>query len=439
MKSSAALSGTALGHLSALPPLARFGIRRPLFVYGVAPLRRALRAVHERPPVHPRALERYQVPGTDTFFGYYDVSPLSEDRSRLLALAVPEGILDATPAVPARIGYFDRDADGRFVELDTTLSWCWQMGCRLRFLPGSGGTAVVYNKPHAGRPGARILDLAGASESRPLPFPLYDIAPSGAFGLFLDFGRLGWLRPGYGYPPFEERSPAHAPADSGIWRGDLADGTSELIVSLARVAALEPEPDMAGAYHYFNHIAIDPTGTRFFFLHLWTRSPGGRAWRGRMLTAGCDGTDLRLIAGKGRPSHYCWRDAHHLVVTLVDPASGRASYRLIADGRGDRGVLWPHLPAVDGHPSLSADGARLLTDTYPDRYNEQRLLIVEKSGATHELGRFRPALDASGARRCDLHPRWAADERMVIFDSTHDRGRAVYVMACPTAAPKEPA
>lgn len=281
---------------------------------------------------------------------------------------------------------------------------------------------------HGGRHGARIRSLADSSDSRPLPFPLYDIAPSGTFGLFLDFGRLGRLRPGYGYLPIEQRGPACAPDDNGIWRGDLAEGTGELILSLADVAALEPDPTMTGAHHYFNHISINPTGTRFFCLHLWTRDPGaGGDWRGRMLTANCDGSDVRLIASEGRPSHYCWCAADRLIVTVVGEPASAATYRLIADGEGDRGVFWDHLPTVDGHPSLSSDGTRLLTDTYPDRYNEQRLLIVEQSGAIRELGRFRPAFDACGARRCDLHPRWAR-ERTIIFDSTHDRGRAIYLL-----------
>lgn len=44
------------------------------------------------------------------------------------------------------------------------------------------------------------------------------------------------------------------------------------------------------------------------------------------------------------------------------------------------------------------------------------------------LGRYHAPQPFRGEIRCDLHPRWSRDERMVSFDSIHEGSRQVYVM-----------
>ena len=151
-------------------------------------------------------------------------------------------------------------------------------------------------------------------------------------------------------------------------------------------------------------------------------------WRCRLFTAACDGGDLRLLTLPGRPSHYCWRDDRTILVTVVDPATGRCDYRLVEDGAGDRGPFWSHLPCVDGHPSFASNGQSLITDTYANVYNEQELLLFREDGIGRALGAFPPEWPYHGERRCDLHPRWDGAGRHVVFDSAHDGGRALYVM-----------
>lgn len=421
--------GSFASAVKRLPGLRHPLARRLIFFHGTAPLRRLRRRLRGGAATRAAPIERHQVPGHETFFGYYDLPPLSADGQRLLALAVPNAVANSTTPGPACVGYFERGDDRRFVPLGETAAWCWQMGCRLRWYPTPSANRAMYNASGPDGYTAVLKTLDGAGDAEVLPFPLYDVAPSGAFGLYLDFARLGWLRPGYGYRVIADRQAHDAqPGDNGIWRADLLDKRSELIVSLAQAAAIAPEPSMAGAHHYFNHLSISPSGRRFLFFHLWVPEIGHvERWRCRLFTANCDGTELRLLDLPGRPSHYAWRDDQHLLVTVVDLSSGRSDYRLVHDGKGDQGLFWPHLPHVDGHPSFSPDGRWLITDTYANAYNEQELLLCREDGVIQTLGAFPPEWPYYGERRCDLHPRWDASGHRVVFDSAHDGGRALYV------------
>ena len=85
-----------------------------------------------------------------------------------------------------------------------------------------------------------------------------------------------------------------------------------------------------------------------------------------------------------------------------------------------------HLPNFDGHQSFSPAGNWLLTDSYPDRYFEQSLLLFSEDGKKRVLGRYRPEGSYFDDLRCDLHPRWDYTGDSVIFDSAHNGGRAMY-------------
>ena len=392
-------------------------------------VRRTVRALSGGSPKPPRELERFQVPGTETFFGYYDASPLHADGRRVLANVAPAIVAAPTKDRMAQVGYFDRRAEGRFFRLDETSSWCWQMGCRLRWFPDPGAETVIYNKLVDGRPGAVIRHVADANDFKTIARPLYDFSPNGDVGFSLNFSRLAWLRPGYGYADFDDaRSDVAAPCDDGIWRIDLASNKPDLIVSLDDLRRIEASAAMDGAVHYVNHISVNPDGTRFIFFHLWVPDLGNHdIWHARVFAADCDGGNLALLVDQGRASHYTWRNARELAIFVL--THGHLGAYVTVDGRtGRQEPLWPHLPDFDGHQSFSPDGRWLLTDSYPDGFGEQRLLVFHEDGAHREVGRFKPGNVYRGEVRCDLHPRWDAEGKHILFDSSHRGGRALYLL-----------
>lgn len=405
-------------------------MRHYIRYFGMAPaLRCARRLRGEAPKIEAGQITRFRAPNQETYFGYYDVSPLSADGEVILAHTVSPTVREPGPRDAARVGYFRRSDPETFHVLDETRSWSWQMAARLRWFPDPASDCVIYNRPVDDRYGAVVRDLDGR-EVKQIPHAMYDIAPDGRWGLSVNFSRLHRLRPGYGYATFPD--PTHkdpAPSEDGIWRIDIESGKCDLIASVDQIASIDPEPSMGKAWHYFNHASISPDGSRFMFFHIWVDgSSGPNRWDGRVFTCDADGGNLVPVRHTGLPSHYCWQGAERFVIFYQDPATFRGEYAAFHVRDGYRGPLAAGLPDSDGHQTLSPDGTSLLTDTYPGHFVEQELLLFGPGGTKRVLGLFRPSARYKGDRRCDLHPRWAPSGREVLFDSTHEGMRAIYLM-----------
>lgn len=83
----------------------------------------------------------------------------------------------------------------------------------------------------------------------------------------------------------------------------------------------------------------------------------------------------------------------------------------------------------DGHPSVFGSGRSILTDTYPDIYGFQRVIVHDRE---KESGRLVASLYSppkfKGDVRCDLHPRLSPDGKWVCVDSARSGLRALYVL-----------
>jgi hypothetical protein len=377
----------------------------------------------------PHGLERYGLPGRQVFFGYYDVTPFDATSERILAISAPNHNRTPRAGEEAEVGYFTRATPRRFRKLGATSAWCWQQGCRLQWFPrteGGRNNQVIYNIATPSGFGSVIRDSEHGTELIRFDRALYDIASDGSYGLTLDFNRLGIYRPGYGYssalPDPTIRDPA--PAGSTIARVDLVTGKFDDLISLADVAAMDPEQSMAGAIHYLNHISISPDGARFLFYHFWH---AGTLRYSRVCLADADGGNLRVLDLGKNASHFAWIDGQTLLF-FCDVFDGGRRYSVFGlDGGAILSIEDPQMRS-DGHPSVLSDGL-ILTDTYPDSAGYHSLLLHERSQhRTHVLARMYSPVSYSMETRCDLHPRASPDEGWISVDSARDGRRAVYVM-----------
>lgn len=367
------------------------------------------------------------------FFGYYDKCPWSPDGRMLLACRAEFQDRQPERGETIDVGVLELDAEGNptpggFRKLESTSAWSWQQGTMLQWLPGGNGREIVYNASIDDRHEARIRDVETGA-TRTLPRPIYAIDPAGKRAATLDYSRLHALRPGYGYAwPPDPRGDARAPDDSGIFAMDMETGDSRLILSLAWAASNRPD-DRFGpeSRHWFNHLQFNPSGTRFVFLHRWSKAnePG---WWTRMYTAEPDGSDPRLIADHGMVSHFDWRDDDTLLAWAAAPETGNKFYLFDARG-GLREAFADGVLTRDGHCSFSPDRRWLLDDTYPDRDRMQRLILFEiGTNRAHEIGAFYLPPELSGPTRCDLHPRWNRDGTRVCIDSAHGGTRQMHIL-----------
>lgn len=396
------------------------------------------------------------------FFGYYNKSNWDKDNRLLLAQRTPWMDQYLTPEVKATVGYFDTGDGDRFHAVGETGAWNWQMGSQLQWLDGAPGRQLVYNdrtgdmKARYPGFGAVVVDVDSGAR-RQLPMPVYVVAPSSAWALSVNYRRLyvthetiGYSEPGQ---PFELPP---APADDGIWRMDMASGDAALLVSYAQLKAFHHRPSMDKAIHWVSHIEVNPSSSRILFLHRWTeRVKDETCFLHRLITMDPDGSGMRLLecsdhllpqladdfdpAAVGtfdyekseyQISHPLWQDDGHIIVW--GPHAGEIHYHLYHDAEGGavevvgRGVL-----VENGHMTFSPVNKRwMLSDTYPDDRTHERFLFLfdMHTGERRNLGSFYATPELSKENRCDLHPRWSRDGRLVCIDSVHEHQRQMYVL-----------
>ena len=119
-----------------------------------------------------------------------------------------------------------------------------------------------------------------------------------------------------------------------------------------------------------------------------------------------------------------WRSTVKLTVVrtslnckLFDEETGRAEI-VIDDER-------------NGHCTYLPGSEWILNDTYPigDERFQHLYLYHVVTGRREPLGSFAPPPEYKGEWRCDLHPRFSPDGRMVVIDSVHTGdGRQMFLL-----------
>lgn len=396
-------------------------------------LRRMQARLSGRRELIPNGIERYGLHGRHVYFGYYDLTPFDGENDRLLAHSTPCHNRAPTPGEKIDVGFFRRGRPDEFQRIGDSSAWSRQQGCRLQWYPrvaDGGNDLVLYNIDTPEGLGTTIRNTKTLREEARLPVALYDVAQDGSYGLSIDFHELNAFRPGYGYargglPPAIEAGPQKM---AGLQRVDFATGTVTPMITLCDLIRIDPEPSMREAAHHLDHVSIAPDGSRFLFFHIWHYA--GRKGT-RVYIAESDGTRIRPLGLGSRVSHYAWIDSKTLLAYATREIEG-GGYWLVDIDTGIRIHVNDPLLTEDGHPSVTDSGKVILTDTYPDPFGYQSLLLHDREARTTRiLAQFYSPLAFRGAGRCDLHPRLSPDGSLICVDSARDGRRALYVTPVP--------
>ena len=355
----------------------------------------------------------------ELFFGYYDKSPWSSDLSRFVCHRLKDNN-------KVEIVVFDRSQQ-KVKVLGTSATWSSQQGSMVQWLPASRSQQVIFNDLVEEKLAARIVSLEGKTE-KIIDFPIQTIHPNGKQALSLNYKRLDRLRPEYGYAVAASNfNSDRSLSEDGIWNVQFGSGKGELLISLKTLTTYQPSPEMEDADHKVNHIMYSPQGTKFVFMHRWLSSGGKFS---RLYVADADGSNLKLLLDDRMVSHYSWSDEENLVVWARTEKAGDLYY-LINIISGERQIIGEGILDTygDGHPSFSPDRHWIITDSYPDKARQQHLQLYNlETGKIIELGRFFAPWQFYGSKRCDLHPRWSPDGKLISLDSTHEGKRMTYIL-----------
>jgi hypothetical protein len=396
-----------------------------------------------------------------SFFGYYNKTNFGAGDRTILANRTPLFTGDLTGTEMAEVGYFDLTDGDRWHKLGETKAWNWQMGCQLQWLGDTG--KVIFNTRAEGSAGpeniypdfrSQVVDPK-TGESRELPIPIYVMAPSGEFALTVNYSRFIKTHKTIGYLATDKEPDLElAPENDGIFRMDIATGQTKLILSLKQLFDFEHVPSMDKAMHWITHMEVNPSGTRFLFIHRWTERPDDEfCYLHRLFTINGDGTDLRLLEDTDHPlpqldadfdpaahgtfdyekseyqiSHPLWKSDDEVIVW--GPNAGEIHYQLYNDKTGEAQVVGRGVLDENGHMTYARDGRWMLSDTYPDATTNKRILFLYDTlnDIRYDLGEFYTPPDLGKHNRCDLHPRWSRDNKRACIDSVHEGRRQLYIL-----------
>lgn len=396
------------------------------------------------------------------FFGYYNKTPWHLEQNKILGQQYESMDANLVPELEAQVGYFDLDEGGRFIELDSTTTWNWQMGAQLQWLGNQEQKNIIFNVRSTTKSGrypsfsSRILNIED-KESRDLDIPIYSVAPDGSYAVTVDYRRLYVTHEtiGYSEPEGKANDLELYPEDDGLVHVDITTGESKVIVSYADLCRFNHRESMVKALHWISHIEVNPNSKRILFLHRWTeRVEDETCFLHRLITINPDGSDIRLLECSDHPlpqleedfdpnavgtydyekseyqiSHPFWKDNNSIIVW--GPHDGSIHYHLYQDNDLNQvEIIGKGVLTENGHMSYSpVDQRWLLTDTYPDsETNIRKLLIFDtQEEIVYEIGEFYTP-DLKKENRCDLHPRWHPSGMKVCIDSVHEGKRQMYLI-----------
>lgn len=363
--------------------------------------------------------------------GYYDKSPWDSTGRYIIALRVERAYKSVAPKSLGLVCLFDTHNRNALLEIGVTHAWNVQQGCMAQWLGPDFSSRIIYNDFREGNYCSVIFNINEMKEEKVLSLPIYDVSADGDYALSLDFSRLHRLRPGYGYSNTPDKTrKITCPDLTCIWKIDIPSGKIYELLKYTDFARYETNSTMLGAEHKVNHIMINPSSNRFMVIHRWIKY--GRKYS-RLVTVNIDTSEMYNLSDYKFVSHCYWKNDYEILSFLRKRNSGD-HYYLLKDQTQDYKLLWSDL-RTDGHCSYSPDRKHVITDTYPDRKRISSVILCneininnDKHGESKQLARVYSSFRYDNNCRCDLHPRWSRDGKLVCFDSTHEGRRGIYII-----------
>ena len=358
----------------------------------------------------------------ETFFGYYDKSPVN-NFGDLLVYATDISTANG-PSATNSINLLLVDGQSKEVKASLPVrSYNWQQGARAQWLTDE---VFIFNDfdPVKQKYFSRVVSSETFTELKTIQRPVQDGYKTD-YILSINYEVLQVLRPDYGYRnlPKLTKSQVQDPDNGGIWRVSYATLDEELIVSMYDIFSVGDCETNEGITHKINHVMISPNGKRFIFIH---RYFSNSVKCDRLFVSHNDGSNLKVVSDFGMVSHSAWIDNTN-IVSYLKGSSGKNGYYIVnVDTCEMKLLLDGDLHELgDGHPTVNDN--LIVVDTYPNKSRMQTLLKIDlATNETEIIGEFFHDFKHSGESRCDLHPRFSPDGSSVYIDSIFTGTRSLY-------------
>jgi hypothetical protein len=352
---------------------------------------------------------------TDTYFGYYDVSPFNS-KNEVVYLEIP------SESQTANVIFNDSTLKNPKL-ITVTHAWNWQQGSRLRWVPGSDNE-IVFNDFINGNYVCRIFNIV-TNEYRIICTPIYDISSDGKYGITLNFERLGVLRPGYGYTN-KIYCDQYDLSKESIYLVDMLTGGKKVLLNYKTIANIMEKTIIDYRQFYINHLSFSPNGRKIMFFLIEIIG----AWhKASLLVYDLNKKKATILEKELKVSHYAWRDDNSILCTVCDDS---ARCRFYLYNTGDAGIIkqsiCPDILQWDGHPAYLTKN-KILVDTYPNLYAFQQLFLMNLvTKEKIKLIEIYSKPCKKEEERTDLHPRLNKSKDIICFDANVYGKRRLYFL-----------
>ena len=147
-----------------------------------------------------------------------------------------------------------------------------------------------------------------------------------------------------------------------------------------------------------------------------------------MFSVGVNGEELYLFPMDEMVSHITWASDTEIFAYLRYPNDGEGYY-LVEDLTGKQERFFKEDLNSDGHPTYDKKRGVVITDTYPDRFRNQYLVLMDVNNRKrNDLCRTHLPKNFKLFLQVDLHPRIHPHQNIVCFDSGHNGERNLVTM-----------
>ena len=360
------------------------------------------------------------------FFGFHDVTPFSEDSSKILShhLLIPLRMPIESDAL--EVGYFAGTNFGTWHKVGETHAWNYHKGARLQWVSSN---EIIYNENEHHKLVSKIANIK-TRDVKTIDFPIDTVSYDGKYATSFSYGRLQHNMPGYGYVVGDEAYlNEDSPSETGLFLVDLEHNNRMLLLSLNKISEFQHEPSMDGKMHFVTHTEFSFDNRYIAFLHRWYK---GTSRNTRLIVYDRVTKQMMASPTTGMVSHYAWNHQNGIVAYCRVENIDSHVYFSGPDMKEWKRCGYPKLNS-DGHHHF-IDDDWFLVDTYPDKWRHVKLYKVNRK--TDEVILL---ADAKSPKKfvspsehkhwkCDLHPRSSAEGKWISFDSVHTGVRSLCIM-----------
>lgn len=354
---------------------------------------------------------------SNTFFGYYDVSPFHPENSDYILInsTSAKPFFPPDNSKPCDILIVNWKNSSIISKIDTTYAWNWQQGCRSGWI---NNHSIIYNVYENGKYFAKIFDTRNESHQL-LKYPVMAWHKDTLY-CAVDFVILSKRNKDYGYNSHKHHIDSNI--DFGI--AVLDQESSEIIWKMDLNEALLKTNNTKNheieKTFFFNHPMFSSDGEKLIFLFRFIVNSRKHhytfCWNKQSNQA-----DLIL---KEKVSHYSWIDNDRFIYWGTH--AGIDGYHIV--NLSTKEVNTVNDTLSDGHPSKASDNSFII-DSYVFPLTGRILRTLEIESGKHErIATIAESPSWSFVSRCDPHPSANPEKNLIQVDTMIDGKRRILIL-----------